>query len=149
MLAYTYSPHHGMRFTSRNDGLKCVSMTWRAISAGPDPADRVQSVVRLHAVLHCADILPRIAGGNQGRAFKPCTYISSLDQSQLGIQPGHVAATLSLNSVSGLATKMWYRIPFDQSELSISKLPPTHSPKVRPGRDSRETVPRCRGDKTD
>ena len=30
-----------------------------------------------------------------------------------------------LNSVSGLVSKMWYRIPFDQSDLSISKIPPT------------------------
>jgi len=42
---------------------------------------------------------------------------------------------LSLNSVSGLVSMMWYRIPFNQSELSISKIPPTDSPKVRPGRD--------------
>jgi len=30
-----------------------------------------------------------------------------------------------LNSVSDLISKMWYRIPFDQSELSISKTRPT------------------------
>jgi hypothetical protein len=42
---------------------------------------------------------------------------------------------LMLNSVSGLVSKFWYRIPFDQSELSISKIPPTDSPKVRPGYD--------------
>ena len=41
---------------------------------------------------------------------------------------------LTLNSVSGLVSKVWYRIPFDQSELSISKIPPTDSPTVRPGR---------------
>jgi hypothetical protein len=34
-----------------------------------------------------------------------------------------------------LVSKLWYRIPFDQSELSISKLPPTGSPTVRPLRD--------------
>ena len=39
-----------------------------------------------------------------------------------------------LNSMSGLITKVWYRMPFDQSELSISKIPPTDSPTVRPGR---------------
>jgi len=42
---------------------------------------------------------------------------------------------LNLNSVSGLVSKVWYRIPFDQSELSISKISPTDSPKVRPGYD--------------
>ena len=30
--------------------------------------------------------------------------------------------------------RIWYRIPLDQTELSISKIPPTDSPKVRPGR---------------
>jgi hypothetical protein len=40
-----------------------------------------------------------------------------------------------LNSVSGLVTKIWCRIPCDQSELSITRIPPTASPKVRPGRD--------------
>jgi len=43
---------------------------------------------------------------------------------------------LSLNSVSGLVSKIWHRILFDQSELSIYKIPPTDSPTVRPGRDS-------------
>jgi hypothetical protein len=38
-----------------------------------------------------------------------------------------------LNSVSGPVSKVWYRIPFDQSELSISKISPTDSPTVRPG----------------
>jgi len=40
-----------------------------------------------------------------------------------------------LNSVSGLVSMIWYRIPFDQSELSISKIPPTGSLTVRPRRD--------------
>jgi len=30
-----------------------------------------------------------------------------------------------LHSVSGLVSKIWYRIPFDQSELSVSEIPPT------------------------
>ena len=42
---------------------------------------------------------------------------------------------LALNSVSGLISKMWYRIPFDQSEQSKAKIPPTASPETRPGRD--------------
>jgi len=41
----------------------------------------------------------------------------------------------SLNSVSGLVSMIWYRIPFDQSELSISNIPPTDSPRARPGCD--------------
>jgi hypothetical protein len=41
---------------------------------------------------------------------------------------------LALNSVSDLVSKVWYRIPFDQSELPISEIPPTDWPKVRPGR---------------
>jgi len=47
----------------------------------------------------------------------------------------HNSSLLTLNSVSGLVSKIWYRIPFDQSELSISRIPPTDSPEVRPGRD--------------
>ncbi len=46
-----------------------------------------------------------------------------------------------LNSVSGLVSKIWYRIPFDQSELSISKIPLTDSPRVRPGRDPGVNTP--------
>ena len=49
--------------------------------------------------------------------------------------------SLLLNSVSGLVSKVWYRIPFDQSELSISKIPPTDSPTVRPGRHPRVNRP--------
>jgi len=41
----------------------------------------------------------------------------------------------TLNSVSGLVSKLWYRSPFNQSELPVSKIPPTDSPKVRPGRE--------------
>jgi len=41
---------------------------------------------------------------------------------------------LKLNSVSDLVSNLWYRIPFDQSELSISRIPPTRSPTVRPVR---------------
>jgi len=44
---------------------------------------------------------------------------------------------LELNSVSGLVSKLWYRILFDQSEMSMSRNSPTDSPKVRPGRDPR------------
>ena len=39
------------------------------------------------------------------------------------------------NSVSGLVSNMWYRIAFDHLELPISKIPPSDSPTVRPGRD--------------
>jgi hypothetical protein len=35
-----------------------------------------------------------------------------------------------LKSVLGLVSTIWYRIPFDQSELSISNIPPTDSPTV-------------------
>ena len=41
----------------------------------------------------------------------------------------------SLNSVSGLVSKIRHRIPFDQSEPSILRIPPTDSQKVRLGRD--------------
>jgi len=37
--------------------------------------------------------------------------------------------------VPGLVSNMWYRMLFDQSELPISKIPPTDSPTVRPGRN--------------
>jgi hypothetical protein len=77
----------------------------------------------------------------------------------LGMTPLHVAAKLGfveivraltavglthharhatgcpLNSVSGLVSNIWYRIPFDQSELSIARIPLSDSPTVRPGRD--------------
>jgi len=40
-----------------------------------------------------------------------------------------------LNSVSGLVSEVWYRIPLDKLELSILKIPSTDSPTVRPGSD--------------
>ena len=46
----------------------------------------------------------------------------------------HLAKRSSLNSVSDMVSKVWYRSPFIQSELSISKIPPTDSSEVRPGR---------------
>jgi hypothetical protein len=33
------SPRHRMPYNSRNEGLKCVSMTWRVVFAGPCSAD--------------------------------------------------------------------------------------------------------------
>jgi hypothetical protein len=39
-----------------------------------------------------------------------------------------------LNSALGLVSKVTHLTPFDQSELSILGIPPTASPKVRPGR---------------
>jgi hypothetical protein len=49
--------------------------------------------------------------------------------------------TCGLNLVSDLVSTEWYRIPFDQSELSISRIQPTDSPTVRPGRDHRVNRP--------
>jgi len=46
---------------------------------------------------------------------------------------GGSSRTSTFNSVSGLVWNIWYRIPLDQSELSILKLLPTDSPKFRPG----------------
>jgi len=42
---------------------------------------------------------------------------------------------LDLNSLSGLVSKIWYRIPVDQSEPSKANIPPTKYPVDRPGRD--------------
>ena len=39
-----------------------------------------------------------------------------------------------LHSVSDLVSNLRYRIPFDQSELCVSKMPLTDSPATRPGR---------------
>ena len=35
--------------------------------------------------------------------------------------------------MSDLVSRVWCRITFDQSELSVTRIPPTASPKVRPG----------------
>ena len=53
------------------------------------------------------------------------------DVRQLTLNPSF----LELSSVSGLVSNVWYRILLDQSELSISKIPPTDSLKVRTGYD--------------
>jgi hypothetical protein len=50
-------------------------------------------------------------------------------------KPTHFSTFPDLNSVSGLVSMIWYRIPFDQSGLSISRIPPTNSLTVRPVRD--------------
>jgi hypothetical protein len=42
---------------------------------------------------------------------------------------------VDLNSVSGLVSMLWYRSPFDQSNPSKAKIPPTKYPADRPGRD--------------
>jgi len=47
----------------------------------------------------------------------------------------HTPSLFSLNSVSGLVLKDWWRISFDQSDVSISRIPLTDSPKDRPGYD--------------
>jgi hypothetical protein len=40
-------------------------------------------------------------------------------------QPRPPVQANRLDSTSGLVTKIWYRIPFDQSEQSVSIIPPT------------------------
>ena len=42
---------------------------------------------------------------------------------------------IELNPKLSVGSGIWYRIPFDQSEQSISKIKPTNPPEVRPGRD--------------
>jgi hypothetical protein len=49
---------------------------------------------------------------------------------------------IALKSVSDLVPKVWYRIPFDQSELSLSNVPPADSPDVRPVAILGQTDPR-------
>jgi hypothetical protein len=63
----------------------------------------------------------RKSGGARGRVW----------QMLLGTSCDATDVKLSV----GRGIEFWYRIPFDQSELSISNIPPTDSPKVRPGRD--------------
>ena len=41
---------------------------------------------------------------------------------------GALVPVFSLNSASGLVSKIWYRIPFDQSDLSVSRIPLTDLP---------------------
>ena len=53
----------------------------------------------------------------------------------------------SFDSVSGLVSKTWYRIPFNQSELSTSKFPRTDWPEVRRVAILESIDPRFRGDK--
>jgi len=60
---------------------------------------------------------------------------SSTGVGAFAFQAGHSPRShSSLNSMSGLVSKLWYRIPFNQSELTNSKIPPTDSTTVRPGR---------------
>jgi len=40
------------------------------------------------------------------------------------------------NSVSGFVSKLWYRIPFDQSDFTKAKIPPTKYPADQPGNDT-------------
>jgi hypothetical protein len=55
------------------------------------------------------------------------------DKNHLPHHPPHFKFSFAdVNSVSVLALKILHRIPFDLSELSISEITPTFSPKVRP-----------------
>ena len=54
--------------------------------------------------------------------------------------PRHRMLQLRLNSVAGLVSKIWYRTPFDQSELSNLGISPTHSPKVQQTRRKSDRV---------
>ena len=51
-----------------------------------------------------------------------------------GMQRVYKECTCFSKSVSNLVSKVWCRVAFDQSELSITRIPPTASPKVRPDR---------------
>ena len=55
------------------------------------------------------------------------------------VRPGRYCSPRHNNShlsvVLDLVSKIWYRIPLDESELSVSKPPPTDLPNVGPGRD--------------
>jgi hypothetical protein len=52
-----------------------------------------------------------------------------VDQYNIRLRPGPYTTSISgLNSVSGLVSNIWCQIPFDQSELSISEIPPTDCP---------------------
>jgi hypothetical protein len=67
----------------------------------------------------------------------PSAAATTICSTRWAARPGagpHLSTIYTLNSVSGLVSKAWYRFPFGQSELSSSKLSPTDSPKVRPGR---------------
>ena len=60
-----------------------------------------------------------------------------------------LAAVTAYNSVSDLVSKVWYRIPFDQSDPSITKMPPT-DPRTSDRVAILESIdPRSRGDKKD
>jgi len=115
-------------------------MTLRAISARPKlAAGRVAGTVTLSngmAVVHTPAItrdslvfLTLTAMNGKG---VPSPAASSTLSLKLFI-PLCTSKHAKLNPVLGLVPKLWYRIPCDQSELSISKIPPTDSPTFRLG----------------
>ena len=73
--------------------------------------------------------------GSEPRLFRPRRLSHSDTVVTWTEGLANVLAAGRLNSVSGLVSNIWYRIPFDQSELSVSKIRPTDSPNVRPGYD--------------
>ena len=135
-------------------------MTWRALSNSPYPAGTLRAAGTLpaHAERRLAHY-ESTAGLNEFAAagaalLKPnaevamhFVYPAARAEAVYEEWPGrycsprhrhptHVEPScIGLNSVSGLVSKVWYRIPFNQSELSIWKIPPTGSPTVRPRRD--------------
>ena len=67
-----------------------------------------------------------VAGGRASKeALFPAGTLSRFLEPTRVIPLAYLEHTHSLNSVSGLVPKVWFRIPFDQSELSISVIPPT------------------------
>jgi hypothetical protein len=53
-----------------------------------------------------------------------------------GVQRCSPPRVLTLNSGSGLVSKLWYRSPLDQSVLSKAKIRPRRPAEIRHGRDS-------------
>ena len=121
------------RFQTLLSNLTCAAIQWRhrALARSAPPPRRA---VRKLPENNC-QTEPKPVGPWQGLLIVP--YPASLKHLR-GIEVLYVGTgitLLKLNSVSGLVLKIWYLIPFDQSELCISSIPPTDPPPVRPGRD--------------
>jgi len=111
-------------------------MTWRAVS--PDPT--LGTIVETLNFMSGRQYQPR----SESPDIPKTGLMGAVKKSQFAVQRliGHwgfeagasYCAVTIFYLIPGLASMMWYRIPFNQSEPSISRIPPTDLPKVQPSR---------------
>ena len=85
-----------------------------------------------------AEAVAKVEGGNAGGFDSAASDVDvvPMDCEYVPMHQRCTAGGGSFLAASGLVSNVWYRIPFNQSALSVSNFQPTDSHKIRPGPDS-------------